>query len=283
MDPLIDPAPRPASKLERPAQRVLTRVIIALILSASAALITRQLLNQIDTVRSQLEMIRFAQLIWPLVATLMAIMVDTLCWHWAVAASTGRPRGLKFVESFAILNASNLSKYLPGKFWAYGLQAQILRTRGVPVAATLHANVTVIFSAITAAGWLLTFGALWLPNRLGAIASAAILSALLICVHLYYGPLVAILVRFLKRRFAWSLPIEAPSKVTYLTLVLLYLVNLALLGSAAAFVLSALGGALTPARFAAVTIITAVSWLVGYAAFMRPSSSPLVSVFARRR
>jgi len=243
----------------------------ALILLASVALITKQLIGQIEIVREQVRTLRLAHLIWPLIATLMAIIVDTLCWHRAVAASSGRAHALHFSESFAILNASNLSKYLPGKLWAYGLQVHILRARGVPVAATLHANLTNSAAAVTAVGWLMAFGALWLPNRVVGISSAAVLTLLLTGLHLYYGPLLEVLVAFVKGRFGWSLPIEPLPTRTYFTLVLYNLANMVLAGIAAAFVLAELDGALAPAQFAAVTVITAVSWLVGYLAFFVPA------------
>jgi hypothetical protein len=265
-----DAAPEGQLKSVRHRRGVLLSVATTLILLASAAIITKQLIGQIDIVREQVRTLRLTHLFWPLLATLIAIIVDTLCWHRAVAASAGRAHALHFSESFAILNASNLSKYLPGKVWAYGLQAHILRTRGVAVTATLHANLTISAAAITAAGWLLAFGALWLPNRAAGVGGAAVLAVLLTGLHLYYGPVVARLVEFI-RRFGWSLPIEPISRRTYLALVLFYVANLLLLGAAAAYVLAELNGPLAPARFAAVTIITAVSWLVGYAAFFVPA------------
>src|SRR5260370_13698330 len=146
-----DAAPEREVKSLRPRRSVLLSVATTLILVASAGLIAKHLIGQIDTVRAQVRALRLAHLLWPLLATLMAIIVDTLCWHRAVAASAARAHPLRFSESFAILNASNLSKYLPGKLWAYGLQVHILRARGVSATATFHANVTISAPAITAA------------------------------------------------------------------------------------------------------------------------------------
>src|SRR5262249_14520778 len=152
-----------------------------------------------------------------------------------------------------IFNASTLSKYLPGKVWAYGLQAHVLRERGVPISATLHANVTIIASAVTAAGWLIALGALWLPLRSIGILVAASMSAVLMVIHLFYGRVAGWLSAFVRRHFGWDLPIEPVSRRSYFILVVGYIVNLLLLGTAAALVLAELEGPLSPAQFMAVT------------------------------
>jgi hypothetical protein len=243
---------------------------MTLILLVSAALIARQLISQIDTVREQVRSLTAARLAFPLLLTLLALLADTVCWHLSVAACTAGRAALRFHESFAILNASNLAKYLPGKIWAYGLQAHILRARGVPVSATLHANVTFSVAAVIGVGWLLAFGALWLPNRLAGVVVAAVLVAALTGFHLAYGPLVSWGVAYVRRRFGRTLPLEPVAVSSFFAVVLFCLCNLVLFGLTAAAVLIELDGPLSPAQFVAATVVTATSWLIGFAAFFVP-------------
>jgi len=83
--------------------------------------------------------------------------------------------------------------------------------------------------------------------------------------------LMAALVAFVRRRLGWSLPIQPVSPGTYLVLLLYNIANLLLLGAAAAFVITELNGPLTAVQVAAVIVVTAVSWAVGYAAFFVPA------------
>jgi hypothetical protein len=265
-----DAAPAKSKSL-RPARGLVLSVAMTVILLASAALIAKQLLSQVEVVHEQVRALRFSRLVLPLLATLAAILIDTLCFHRAIAACTGGRSGLRLAESFAVLNASTLGKYLPGKVWGYGLQAHVLRERGVPVTTTIHANVTIMASALTAAGWLMALGALWLPHRAAGVLFAATLAALLTGLHFFYGPFFGWLAAFARARFGWDLRIEPVPRRSYLVLVFYYVANLLLLGAAAAFVLAELDGALSVAQFVAVTIVTAVSWLVGYAAFFVPA------------
>jgi hypothetical protein len=264
-----DATPDPRVSLRRARGRISTLAMMAILL-VSAGLITRQLMGQIDVVREQVRSLTPPRLLLPLLTTLLALLVDTVCWHRSVAACTGGRTPLRFRESFAILNASNLGKYLPGKVWAYGLQAHILRARGIPVSATLHANLTFSVAAVTAVGWLVAFGALWLPNRAAGISCAGALAVVLTILHLHYGRFVAWGVAFVRQRFGKDLPLEAVDARSYLGIVLFCFCNMVLFGVTAAIVLIELEGALSPAQFTAVTVVTAASWLIGFAAFFVP-------------
>jgi len=265
-----DAAPEPKLKWQRRARGVFSSVAMTLILLASVGVIAKQLIGQIDLVQAQLRSLSLLRLIVPMLATLLALLMDAVGWHRAVAACTGGRSALRFYESFAILNASNLAKYLPGKVWAYGIQAHVLRTRGVPVSATLHANLTFSLAAATAVGWLTAFGALWFPNRPAGLACAAALTALLAVVHLYYGQLVSWGVALVKRRFGRDLPLEPVAAGNYFVIVLFGIANLILFGVAAAAVLSELDGVLSATQLIAVNVITAASWLIGFIAFFVP-------------
>src|SRR6266571_7278855 len=221
-----DAASDPKVKPLRHAGGVLSSVAMVVVVVASAALITKQLVSQIDLVRHQVRSLTLARLLLPTVATLLALALDAVSWHRAVAASMGGRSGLRFLESFAILNASNLGKYLPGKVWVYGLQVHILRARGIPGSATLHANLTFSVATATAVGWIAAAGALLLPGRPAGLACAAALAAILTLVHLYYGRLVSWFAGFVKRRFGKDLPLEPVARGNYLVIVLLCIGNL---------------------------------------------------------
>jgi uncharacterized membrane protein YbhN (UPF0104 family) len=65
----------------------------------------------------------------------------TLSWHIGINYFDNHKK-LKFTQSIALVNISQLGKYIPGKFWSYIIQIYWLASKGVPKTTVLYINVT---------------------------------------------------------------------------------------------------------------------------------------------
>ena len=64
----------------------------------------------------------------------------TLSWHIGINYFDNHKK-LKITESFALVNISQLGKYIPGKLWSYMIQIYWLASKGVPKTTVLYINV----------------------------------------------------------------------------------------------------------------------------------------------
>jgi uncharacterized membrane protein YbhN (UPF0104 family) len=72
----------------------------------------------------------------------------TLSWHIGINYFDNHKK-LKITESFALVNISQLGKYIPGKLWSYMIQIYWLASRGVPKTTALYLNaVTTLLSIL---------------------------------------------------------------------------------------------------------------------------------------
>ncbi len=79
-----------------------------------------------------------------IVATYLA---PTYGWQLTVNALGGGPR-LTFSQSYAVVNASSLTKYIPGKIWSYALQMYWLSAAGFPKALVVYVNAINLFISL---------------------------------------------------------------------------------------------------------------------------------------
>jgi uncharacterized membrane protein YbhN (UPF0104 family) len=135
---------------------------------------------------------------------LAASLLSTYAWQLTLHGLSAR-RDMTFRLSVATVNSTNLTKYLPGKFWSYALQMYWLARSGYSKALVLFVNLTnLVVSLLTgvllALGFLLASGAF--PWQWVGGAIALVLVAEVVCI-LYYGPafrLGAALVKRVLRR-----------------------------------------------------------------------------------
>lgn len=90
---------------------------------------------------------------------LSSLLLATYGWQLSMNALTA-PSSLSFPESVSVANTSGLAKYLPGKVWAFALQAHLLSGKGVhpslPLFVTLvNLYVSLVTSAFMGMGLLL--------------------------------------------------------------------------------------------------------------------------------
>jgi len=72
-------------------------------------------------------------------AVVMTYLLTTL--GWLVSVTSLSANRITFAKSVAIVNVSNLTKYIPGKVWSYALQMYWLEKEGVSKTLVLYVNV----------------------------------------------------------------------------------------------------------------------------------------------
>jgi len=66
-------------------------------------------------------------------------LCTTLSWHIGINYFDNHKK-LKFTQSIALVNISQLGKYIPGKLWSYMVQIYWLASKGVPKTTVLYLN-----------------------------------------------------------------------------------------------------------------------------------------------
>ncbi|KQC10671.1 MAG: hypothetical protein APR62_11710 [Smithella sp. SDB] len=77
-----------------------------------------------------------------LVGILMIIanyLCTTLGWHMGISCLDKNAK-IKYSQSIALVNISQLGKYIPGKLWSYVVQIYWLASKGVPKTTALYLN-----------------------------------------------------------------------------------------------------------------------------------------------
>jgi uncharacterized membrane protein YbhN (UPF0104 family) len=88
-------------------------------------------------------------------------LLTTYGWHYTLNSLSGS-RKLTYPESIAIVNTSNLTKYIPGKIWSYALQVYWLSKEGFSNSLVLYVyvvNIVVVSlaSLMLGVGYLIIF------------------------------------------------------------------------------------------------------------------------------
>jgi uncharacterized membrane protein YbhN (UPF0104 family) len=71
----------------------------------------------------------------------------TYSWFVALNALSGGDK-ISFTESVATVNASNLTKYIPGKVWSYAMQMFLLAKAGFSKSLILYVNLLIIYVSL---------------------------------------------------------------------------------------------------------------------------------------
>jgi uncharacterized membrane protein YbhN (UPF0104 family) len=87
-----------------------------------------------------------------------AYFLATVVWYYGVHAHPSGRR-VSLMESYAVVNTTQMTKYLPGKIWSYTLQTILMRRKGVSTSYLLYLNLLIALSLVFSAS---LFGTLFL-------------------------------------------------------------------------------------------------------------------------
>jgi uncharacterized membrane protein YbhN (UPF0104 family) len=110
-------------------------------------------------------------------------LCTTLSWHIGINYFDNHKK-LKFTQSIALVNISQLGKYIPGKIWSYMIQIYWLASKGVPKTTVLYLNIVTTLLSILVS---LSMGCLlliMLPNLYHLKTEILIFISLLLVINL---------------------------------------------------------------------------------------------------
>ncbi|HET9958910.1 MAG TPA: hypothetical protein VFQ61_30680 [Polyangiaceae bacterium] len=122
---------------ERP-RKIVRNLIGAAIIACVAYFFLRALRDNWDRLRALEFEAHYAALALTALSIAGSNLLGTAAWQAAMNTFAKRP--LSFSESIATVNISSLTKYVPGKVWAYALQMHRLSDAGVTKSMVLFAN-----------------------------------------------------------------------------------------------------------------------------------------------
>jgi uncharacterized membrane protein YbhN (UPF0104 family) len=109
--------------------------------------------NNWESVRTLHLEINWIYLVLGILMMIANYLCTTLSWHIGINYFDNHKK-LKFTQSIALVNISQLGKYIPGKVWSYMVQIYWLSSKGVPKTTVLYLNIvttllTILVSMLT--------------------------------------------------------------------------------------------------------------------------------------
>jgi glycosyltransferase 2 family protein len=198
--------------------------------------------------------------------------VNTRAWQLLINHyATGRR--MTFSESVAIVNTSQLTKYLPGKVWSVALQVWWMGERGFSRPLVFFVNLIAIFSSLLAT----SLAGLVLFAVTNEHMSSSLSLLILICGITAYGlfvvfhaPTIRLCVRLVNKIFKKDIGVFSMAFRRILEAQLLYLAGAALFAAGMYFVCLGLGMANNP--YVIFTILGAIliSDVIGFIVLVAP-------------
>jgi len=96
--------------------------------------------NNWESVRTLPLEINWIYLVLGILMMIANYLCATLSWHIGINYFDNHKK-LKFTQSIALVNISQLGKYIPGKLWSYMVQIYWLASKGVPKTTVLYLNI----------------------------------------------------------------------------------------------------------------------------------------------
>lgn len=212
-------------------------------------------------------------LILTLASMLATYLLTTYGWYLALNTLAGGNRIL-FRDSVAIVNTSNLTKYLPGKVWSYALQAYWLSRKGfsnslIVFVYILNMLILILTFLIVGLCYLLVSpGKLSFPVIISCLIGLVALDLLLIRYHsAFFNALLSIVRKILKKDIPCY---EAPTRLL-LGLHLVHVVSAFSFGMSGYFMCRGIGFDLARDSIYLVMSSMILSDMIGFLSIIVPS------------
>jgi uncharacterized membrane protein YbhN (UPF0104 family) len=139
-----------------------------------------------------------------LTSQLLLILVSISgTYFWQLLMKIITSQQISFRESLAIVNTSQLTKYLPGKVWSFAFQMLLLSKKGISKTVVLYANLFLAVTSLFASAFLgLLYFACFSPNQ-----PAFWLPLFFVFLIIYFGfiflnqPCLKLLVKIVRKLF----------------------------------------------------------------------------------
>ena len=203
---------------------------------------------------------------------LLSYLLETFIWKVCINKHLGRHE-LNFFQSIAVVNASGLFKYLPGRIWTYTAQLSWLKKYSISKSIILYVNLICILGSLIVSLYLgLIYLALY--TNLTGTKVIVLLAVALILFNVVYitwnsllmNKLIALAGRLLKKEIQ---PIR-DSKSLIVLIQFIYLFSWGLMGFGGYFLAKGIGLDIPSGSMFAILASMSLSWFVGYFAIISP-------------
>jgi glycosyltransferase 2 family protein len=258
--------------MSRRARTVLQASAALLIVAAVVFFFRAQFVKNWEQVRNVHFKIDYLLLLLSLACTAASYLVNTAAWRYGINLfSTSRP--FSFTQSIGMVNATQLTKYIPGKVWGYAMQATLVDRQEFPVSTILYINIFLALSSaficLLVGGVYLVFSSLLLPRLVLILVTAAVLLIYIFFLAFnssFFSFLTRILGRILKKSINFR-------RITFgqtMRMQLLSLASSAALGLSALFCAAGVGFSMDGRLAYSVFSGFLVSDTIGFLAFLVP-------------
>jgi len=203
---------------------------------------------------------------------LFSYLIETYIWQVCINKHLGRNE-LNFFQSIAVVNASGLFKYLPGRIWTFTAQLVWLKKYDISKPIILYVNLICIAGSIIVSLYLgLTYLALY--TNLLSIKVIILLSIALVLFNVAYitwnsllmNKLIVLAGRLLKKEIQ---PLNN-SKSLVLFIQFVYICSWALMGFGSYFLAKGIGLDIPSESMFAILASMSISWFIGSLAIISP-------------
>jgi uncharacterized membrane protein YbhN (UPF0104 family) len=179
---------------------------------------------------------------------------------------------ISFRESLAIVNTTQLTKYLPGKVWSYAFQMMLLSKKGISKTVVLYANLFLAVTSLLASALLgLLYFACFSPNQ-----TRFWLLLLFIFLIIYFGfiflnqPCLKLLIKIVQKLFKKTMNYTHIDVRWIIIFQLVYLLANAIFGITGYLLALGLGFSVSAQDIFAVAVSLIIADMIGFIVLIAP-------------
>ena len=159
--------------LLRNRKRILLYASFVLILLGATWFFYEELKGNWESLQLAQLRLRTAGILIALALVAAAYFLATVVWYYGVNAHPSGGR-VSLMEGYAVVNTTQMTKYLPGKIWSYTLQMILMRRRGVSASYLLYLNMLITLSLIFSASLFGTLFVMAYSRRVPGVLSVPV-------------------------------------------------------------------------------------------------------------
>jgi uncharacterized membrane protein YbhN (UPF0104 family) len=203
---------------------------------------------------------------------LLSYLLETFIWKVSIDRHLGRP-ALNLFQSIAVVNASGLLKYLPGRIWTYTAQLVWLKKYGISKPVILYVNLICLVGAMIVSMYL---GLIYLIlySKLASLKIFVLCALALMLLNAIYirwnsllvNKLIGIAGRLLKKEIQ---PLRNPGSL-FILIQFVYAGSWSLAGMGGYFLARGIGLPFPSSGIFGLLASMAIAWFAGYVAVIAP-------------
>ena len=212
-------------------------------------------------------------IVFSLFAVALNYLLATYGWFLTIN-SLSTHKKITFIDSIAVVNTSNLGKYLPGKVWSIAFQMYLFGTVGLSKSLVLYVNMINILISTTMSILVGFVCIAFFSKIMPFVLSFSILSLFILsgsCAIIFSSRIFKYLTVLANRIFKKDIKYFNISKELILLLCLIYLFSAASLGVGAYFLYLGIGFNFELSGAFSIAAAAIISDVAGFLAFIVPA------------